>query len=164
MKQSRRARRMQAHHKRHRSPALNLVSLMDIFTILVFFLLVNSSNIQPPGTIALPQSVADKSPEETLVITVTASDILVQGRKVADVATVLAGEQNTIPGLAEELAYQWERRRSGPFAPADGAPQPVTIMGDRDIPFRLLKRILVTCSGADFPQVALAVVRKAAGG
>jgi biopolymer transport protein ExbD len=155
---------MQSHHRRHRTPALNLVALMDIFTILVFFLLVNSSNIQPPGTIALPQSVAEKAPEETLVITVTDADILVQGRRVAEVAGVLASAENTIPGLAEELRYQRERRRNGGQAEGADEPQPVTIMGDRAIPFRLLKRILVTCSAADFPQVALAVVRKAAGG
>jgi biopolymer transport protein ExbD len=137
---------------------------MDIFTILVFFLLVNSSNIQPPGTIALPQSVADKAPEETLVITVTDTDILVQGRKVADVAAVLASDERTVAGLAEELGYQRERRRNSALSRGDDAPRPITIMGDRAIPFRLLKRILVTCSAADFPQVALAVVRKATGG
>ena len=47
MVRSGRAKRMEKHHKRNKSTAaLNLVSLMDIFTILVFFLLVNSSDVE----------------------------------------------------------------------------------------------------------------------
>ena len=42
-----RAARMERHHKRHKGGAgINLVSMMDIFTILVFFLLVNSSEVE----------------------------------------------------------------------------------------------------------------------
>ncbi len=72
MKKSTRAIRMDRRHKRHQNvPTINLVSLMDIFTILVFFLLVNSSNTQqPPGnkSIELPESVAEQLPKETLVV------------------------------------------------------------------------------------------------
>ena len=47
MVKSARAKRMEKHHKRNKgTAALNLVSLMDIFTILVFFLLVNSSDVE----------------------------------------------------------------------------------------------------------------------
>ena len=81
MKMSRRARRMERHHQRRKDSGLNLVSLMDIFTILVFFLLVSSSSVQQlPSSkdIRLPTSVAKKAPKETLVIAVTQKDILVQ--------------------------------------------------------------------------------------
>ena len=69
-----RAARMERHHKRHkRSTALNLVSLMDIFTILVFFLLVNSSEVQTlPNAkdLVLPESVAEERARETVVVLV----------------------------------------------------------------------------------------------
>ena len=56
MNMSRRAKRMQMHHARRkdRNAALNMVSLMDIFTILVFFLLVNatSSEVLPSPMMA----------------------------------------------------------------------------------------------------------------
>ena len=68
MNTSRRAKRMERNHKRNKQSSLNLVSLMDIFTILVFFLLVSSSNVQQlPNSkdISLPTSVADKAPKET---------------------------------------------------------------------------------------------------
>ena len=92
MKMSRRAKRMERHHKRNkRGAALNMVSLMDIFTILVFFLLVSSTTVQDlPNTkeIKLPESIAEKLPKETVVIVVGSNDIVVQGRKIADVQEI----------------------------------------------------------------------------
>ena len=79
MKMSRRALRMEKHHKRKRSVlGINLVSLMDIFTILVFFLLVNSSEVEvlpSAKTIQLPESLAAEKPRETLVVMVTEDEI-----------------------------------------------------------------------------------------
>ena len=92
MTMSRRSRRMDRNHKRNKQSALNLVSLMDIFTILVFFLLVSSSNVQQlPNSkdISLPTSVAEKAPKETLVIAITQDSIIVQGTKVSDIDDVL---------------------------------------------------------------------------
>ena len=61
MVKSARAKRMEKHHKRHgKNVGLNLVSLMDIFTILVFFLLVNSSDVETlPNAkdLQLPESI-----------------------------------------------------------------------------------------------------------
>ena len=63
-----RAARMSRHHKRRKQGAgLNLVSMMDIFTILVFFLLVNSSEVEVlPNTdsVQLPESIAETNPRE----------------------------------------------------------------------------------------------------
>lgn len=160
MRQSRRAKRMERHHRRGRAGgALNLVALMDIFTILVFFLLVNASNVQPGGrAVRLPESVADETPRETLVITVSQRDVLVQGRRVATVDEVLGAETEVIAGLKEELDYQAKRR---PLSGDDSAHRrQVTIMGDRRIPYHLLRRILVTCTESDYNLVSLAVIQR----
>src|SRR5210317_233160 len=101
MTMSRRARRMERNHKRNKQGALNLVSLMDIFTILVFFLLVSSSNVQQlpnKKDIRLPTSLATKAPQETLVIFVTREKILLQGREVATVSAELLSEDILISG------------------------------------------------------------------
>ncbi len=78
---SRRAKRMERHHQRTKKQAsLNMVSLMDIFTILVFFLLVSSSSVQDlPNAkkIKLPESVAQKMPKET----VECLELIVKGDK-----------------------------------------------------------------------------------
>ena len=82
MEMSARAKRMQRYNKLRKQPALNLVSLMDIFTILVFFLLVTSSSSQQlPNSkdLRLPTSTAKKAPKDTLIIMVTNDNILVQG-------------------------------------------------------------------------------------
>lgn len=69
MKSSRRAGRIRRHHGRvQRAGGLNLVSLMDIFTILVFFLMVNSSDVkvmQSTADVALPQSTAEHEADDS---------------------------------------------------------------------------------------------------
>ncbi len=85
MKQSIRAKRMARHHSRlKKMPTLSLVSLMDIFTILVFFLLVNSSDvevIEADKGITLPVSAADAKPSPALIMKISASDIMIDGQR-----------------------------------------------------------------------------------
>ncbi len=165
MEMSRRAKRMQRHHKRsNRRASINLVSLMDIFTILVFFLLVNSSevNVLPSTkTITLPESIAEQKPKETLFILVTDSDLLVQGRPIASVAEIEKQEGELIPALKQELEYQ--AGRSG--LPADQeARREITILGDKSIPYKLLKKIMVTCNSVNYSDIKLAVSKKVSEG
>ncbi|WP_455197062.1 ExbD/TolR family protein [Kaarinaea lacus] len=161
---SRRAKRMERHHERHKKGGgLNMISLMDIFTILVFFLLVSSTTVQDlPSTkkIKLPESIADKLPKETVVIVVSNEDILVQGNKVVDVKSVIDSDKPDIAQLKEALLSQAERIivKKTP----DGKPinRDVTIMGDKEIPYRLLKKIMYTCTLASYGNISLAVTRK----
>jgi biopolymer transport protein TolR len=163
MVKSGRAKRMEKHHKRNKGAgALNLVSLMDIFTILVFFLLVNSSDVQSlPNAkeLQLPESIAEDKAKETVVIMIGETDLLVQGTKVAKIADILATKGNDIPALREALLSQNDRvlRRE---AKTDIAGREVTIMGDKDIPYRLLKKVMATCTESDYGQISLAVLQK----
>jgi len=163
MVKSARAKRMEKHHKRHAGgSSLNLVSLMDIFTILVFFLLVNSSDVETlPNSkdLQLPESIADEKAKETVVILIGEVDILVQGAPVAKVADVMRLDGNRIAALEEALKSQNDRvlRRE---AQDDIAGREVTIMGDKDIPYRLLKKVMATCTGADYGRISLAVLQK----
>lgn len=162
MVKSARAKRMEKHHKRNKPGALNLVSLMDIFTILVFFLLVNSSEVETlPNAkdLQLPESLAEKKPEVSVVILIGNVDILVQGTPVAKVADVLVQEGNDIAPLREALKSQNDRvlRRA---AQDDIAGREVTIMGDKETPYRVLKKVMATCTAADYGQISLAVLQK----
>jgi biopolymer transport protein TolR len=162
MVKSGRAKRMAKHHKRNKGGALNLVSLMDIFTILVFFLLVNSSDVQTlPNAkdLQLPESIAEDKAKETVVIMIGEVDIIVQGTPVAKVADVMQIVGNDIPELREALKSQNDRvlRRE---AQEDIAGREVTIMGDKDIPYRLLKKVMATCTASDYGQISLAVLQK----
>jgi biopolymer transport protein TolR len=163
MQMSKRAVRMERRNQRgKRSGTLNLVSLMDIFTILVFFLLVNSSDVQVlPNAkdIRLPESIAEQKARENVVVLVTDEQILVQGRPVVSVAEVMAGKSQMIPALADALRAQTDRvlRRENMN---DIASREITIMGDRELPYRLLKRVMATCTAADYGRISLAVMRR----
>lgn len=163
MVKSARAKRMAKHHKRNKGAgALNLVSLMDIFTILVFFLLVNSSDVETlPNTkdLQLPESIAEEKAKETVVILIGEEDIIVQGTPVAKVDEVMRMKGNDIPALREALKSQNDRvlRRE---AQQDIAGREVTIMGDKEIPYRLLKKVMATCTESDYGQISLAVLQK----
>jgi biopolymer transport protein ExbD len=154
---------MDRRHKRSRGAvALNLVSLMDIFTILVFFLLVNSSEVEVlPNAkdVQLPESIAEQKAEETVVILVSETEILVQGAPVITIDEAMASEASVLQPLKAALQSQNDRvlRRT---ADAEIAQRAVTIMGDRDIPYRLLKKVMRTCSDADYGRISLAVLQK----
>lgn len=162
MKKSRKARRIQRHRSRiHKPGGLNLVSLMDIFTILVFFLMVNSSHVkvmQNTTDVTLPKSTAQQEAEESLTVQVTGNSILVQGNEVARLDGIETGDTH-ISGLSKELAW---RRNRWPELPEEGLA--VTIMAGRDTDYRLLRKVMQTCVDAQYRQVRLAVEGEARNG
>jgi len=150
---------MQQHHARSkdRNAALNMVSLMDIFTILVFFLLVNatSSEILPsPKNVVLPDSSAEKMPKKNLVIAVNEKEISLQGVPIISVKAAMKSKDKTIRPLYSAL------KKSGTKVKDITDTKGVTIMGDKDIPYALLKKIMLTCSGAEFTNLSFAVNQK----
>ncbi len=163
MVKSARAKRMDKHHARNKATAtLNLVSLMDIFTILVFFLLVNSSNVETLPNVKnlqLPESIAEEKAKETVVILIGEEDLVVQGRAIAKIKDLLAYKGNDIPELRQALKSQNDRvlRRE---AQDDIAGREVTIMADKETPYRLLKKVMATCTESDYGKISLAVLQK----
>jgi biopolymer transport protein ExbD len=162
MKNTRRMKRMARNHKR-RLPALNLTSLMDVFTILVFFLLVNSSNsevLEPPKKITLPDSVVETKPMETAVIMVSGDSILVQGEPIVSTSQVIATKQEAIPEISEKL----KAIRSnviGISTKAVAESGKVTILSHKTIPFKVLQKVMSSCTMAGYGTINLAVIQKA---
>jgi biopolymer transport protein ExbD len=147
--------------RNHSMVDMNLVSLIDIFTILIFFLLANASEVETlpsAKAVKLPESTAEKAPKETVVVVVSAEDILVQGRKVASVSEVMTATSDLIEPLKAELDLQSSRQ----VIRQDNATktQAITIMGDKEIPYRLLRKVMYTCARANFSDVSFAVQRK----
>ena len=135
---------------------MNLVSLIDVFTILIFFLLSNSGGVETlpsPKAVHLPESVAEKAPRETVIV--SGSEILVGGRRIASVAEVMATEGDLIAPLKVELEQQAGRQVIRKENEADA--KRLTIMGDKDIPYRLLRKIMFTGARANFADVSFAV-------
>jgi biopolymer transport protein ExbD len=138
---------------------MNLVSLIDVFTILIFFLLSNAGGVETlpsPKAVLLPESVAEQSPRETIVVIVSSNEILVDGRKVALVADVLAMDGDLIEPLKAELDLLQSSRQVIRKENEDLSKR-LTIMGDKEIPYRLLRKIMVTSARANFLDVSFAV-------
>ena len=158
MKRSARIKRRARHQKKTKVAGLNLVSLMDIFTILVFFLLINSGNVEVLETddsLDLPSSNSERAPEETLVVLVNRGAIVVGGRPVAELNTLERTNNGKIVALSEELHHQASRKTATEREEQDGFA--VTIMGDKDTPYWILKRIIQTCAAENYRDIALAV-------
>jgi len=153
-------KRAERKARNHSGLDMNLVALIDIFTILIFFLM-SSTGVEVLSTsraVKLPESSADKTPRETLVVTVSGADILVSGRKVATVAEALSTEGDLIAPLKAELDLQATRQVIRKENEAQS--KTVTIMGDKDIPYRLLRKVMYTAARANFSDVSFAVVQK----
>jgi len=147
---------------------LNLVSLMDIFTILVFFLLVNSSAVEvlpAPRAMQLPESQADERAREVPVIMITRDRVLLQnGSRTTDIISVdeaAAQGQSGIPGLAAQL------KNDVPLVSVetgDGETKrtrgEINIMADKATPFSTLKRVMATATDAGFATVSLTVLQR----
>jgi biopolymer transport protein ExbD len=139
---------------------MNLVSLIDVFTILIFFLLSGASGVEllpSPKAVKLPQSTAETSPRDTVVVIVSAAEIVVDGRSVAKVSEVLASKGDLIDGLKLELDHQASRavlRKEN-----EAQSKAVTIMGDKEIPYQLLRKVMYTAARANFSDVSFAVRR-----
>jgi biopolymer transport protein ExbD len=123
--------------------------------------MMNTGNVEVldlDKTIVLPQSSADRRPDQTVLVKINNQDILVQGRVVASVADVLAGGDEQIVALRSELDGLAARSQQL-TEDEKSRGRAVTIMGDQQVPYLLLKRVMATCAQADYRDIALAVER-----
>lgn len=165
MKMSKRAKRMDKRHKRSKKGApLNLVSLMDIFTILVFFLLVSQSEsdtLPEDEKMKLPESIAQTKPEQTVTVLITQDRIVVQGKEVASLESVANQEEKIIgtvkSALQKELDKVLVRGEK-----EDQQAKEITLLGDKSVPFSVLKKVMNTCTELGYRKISLAVVQKSA--
>jgi len=143
--------------------ALNLTSLMDVFTILVFFLLVNSAStevLETPKQLTLPASVVEEKPRETVVIFVSSTEVTVQGERVALVADILAADGQNVTAIGERLS-QVSDTILGLSTRSVANSREVTILADKSVPFNVIKKVMSTCTSRGFERISLAVIQKA---
>ena len=153
--------------KRHKNKfaintGLNLVSLMDIFTIILLFLLFNVSGeeeaITVPDIVRLPVSIASVKPVPVTTVYITADSILVGDKKVADTQDVMKSDEPGIVSLENELIMQMSQDEQD--ADKEGNRRKIIIMGDKMIPFTILNKVMYTCSWAGYQTLSLAVIQK----
>nr|WP_255774607.1 biopolymer transporter ExbD [Microbulbifer zhoushanensis] len=171
--------------RRRKTPGMNLTSLMDVFTILVFFLLTNTSSneaLDPPKVITLPDSVVESRPRETVTLMVTDKEVLVESKPVMSTEDLIQSEETVVEAIKEAMAAEMgkalsvakaeaqEAQEEGGETVAEGGeevpaePPEVNILADRAIPFNLLKKVMSSCTEAGYTRISLAVIQKASQG
>nr|WP_285763644.1 biopolymer transporter ExbD [Microbulbifer sp. NKW57] len=166
--------------RRRKAPGMNLTSLMDVFTILVFFLLTNTSSneaLDPPKVITLPDSVVESKPRETVTLMVTHDEVLIESRPVLTIEELLGSEESVVQVIREAMEAELGKAISVAVAETADAPEgavqegdaglieevppEVNILADRTVPFHLLKKVMSSCTSAGYTRISLAVVQKA---
>ena len=151
------------------SLGLNLIPMMDVITVLVFFLLFHSFNgYTPEARIALPDSIVETKPRETVAIVVSPEFVLVQGEAVISTPKLFDDRIGTVPEVTERLEKvikqreQRERNIVGVSTKTVVESREITVLADKTIPFKVLKKIMSTCTASGYGRISLAVVQKAA--
>jgi len=160
VRNSRRIKRMSRN--RLKITKMNLTSLMDVFTILVFFLLINSGSVElleAPKGVELPESREESKPRETVVIFVSRENVLVQGKIVAHVNEILEGQPATMDPITARLA-ELKENIVGPSTMTVAKSQEVTILADKSVPFVVVRKIMSACTVEGYENVSLAVIQK----
>jgi biopolymer transport protein TolR len=136
---------------------MNLVSLIDVFTILIFFLMSNVGveTLASTRAVLLPESLSQKAPKETVMVVVTGTEILVGGKVVSSVADALRVDGDMIQPLKAELDLEASREVILKENEADS--KRATIMGDKNIPYRLLRKVMFTAARAGYTDISFAV-------
>lgn len=149
--------RRQRQQKLRQWPTLNLVALMDVFTILVLFFLVHSTDgaiDNDSGLVKLPESVSGGSAREAPVLTLAPDRVLFEGQRVFDIDAALQASAIDMETLDRVL------KASRLPETSESAGRELVIMGDRSIPFDLLQRVMQTCTGAGYRDISLAVLHR----
>ena len=137
---------------------LALVPMIDMLMILVVYLLVHSADTEIlPNTknIAIPHSVSEEKPRPATVVTVTRDMLYVNGEAVVSVADVGRSHEPVVESLRAALG-----RQAAPMLGGAAEPREVTVMAEKSLPYSVLRKIVASCSAADYSKVSLAVVER----
>ncbi len=163
MRSSRRMKRM--GRIKRKTPGLNLVPMIDVLTdLVVFLLLLHSAGgyiLEPPKQIKLPDSVVETKPRETVMITVSPEVVLVQGEAVISTPELLDDRIGSVAEITERLE-QLERNIIGISTQTVSESKEITLLADKTIPFKVLKKIMSTCTASGYGKISLAVIQKTA--
>jgi biopolymer transport protein TolR len=159
-----------ARLKRNRKPGhrggfhglSGLIPMIDMLTILVVYLLVHAADYEIlPNTksIQIPQSISETKPRDTVTVLITKEALFVNGAEIATVADVRARQAAVIDPLRRALGAEAQKRVLKDKD--DPTSHEVTVLADKDLPYSFLKKILATCTAAEYGKVSLAVIERA---
>lgn len=162
MKGSRRQKRMSRNSRKAKSTGMMLTSLMDIFTVLVLYLIVNQGSgvdLEPPRRVTLPDSVVETVPKRAIVIAVSDKDVLVQSEPVITLQEVSESHQEYIDAIRVAM-LRMKSKAADEGDKAISESSEVIILADRAVPYKILKKLMASSSSAGFDKISLAVNQK----
>lgn len=162
MRESRRMKRLERNNNR-RQAFLNLIPMLDILSVLVFFLLFHSFNgDMPEQRLDLPTSVVEAKPRGTIVVSVTPETVVVQGEIVANTADLYDDRMALVPEVTQQLdKIDLAIERTGGRPAGENETKEITLLADKTIPFKVLKKIMTSCTASGYGKISLAVIQKA---
>jgi biopolymer transport protein ExbD len=158
------ARRTAQRDRRQRAEAeLNLIPLIDIMSVMVAFLLVYSTDVevvQNSKGVEVPQSVAEMLPKHSVVVMITKDQLFVQGELVSSVEAIHRSQTQLIAPLRAVLERPMMADEAGATKVVDVAAREITVLGDKSLPYDVVRKVMATCTAAAYGKISLAVMRK----
>jgi biopolymer transport protein ExbD len=149
---------------------LLITPMVDMFVIIVLFLIANFSAtgevLMMTKDIHLPEAVNVREVEMVPVVMVSKDQVLVSGSVIGRVEDLSRDEYLNIPALEEklrEMKKQYEDLHSLAKDEAGGFKGDVNIQGDKDVTFKILKRVMFSCATAGYNNINYAVMTAGSG-
>lgn len=146
---------------------LNITSMIDMFTLMVVFLLKNYSSqgqlVTPATGLLLPTSSVEKNATEALSVKVSRNTIMVESEIVVDsimYASIMNQKDFMIAPLYKVLSKHCEEAKKSSERFKTEFSGKISIQGDVEIPYNILNRVMYTCGQAGFPTMNLVVYRQ----
>lgn len=171
--------------KRRLMAELSLTAMVDMFTVLVIFLLQNynitGAIIEIPSEVVLPPASQIKELKPSHVVVVTPKSILFNNKKIASTDEIKEQEKWLIPklydtvkvaiekkkielekkGYFKDLKEEIEDEKGAPIARARNIYKKITVEADKKIDFLTIKKVMYTVTEAGGAEINFAVVRVA---
>jgi biopolymer transport protein ExbD len=170
------------HNKRSVTAVLSLTAMVDMFTVLVIFLLQNYNAtgeiLYIPKEVTLPKASRVLELKPSLVVTVSSKEVLIDKMRVATFDEVKNSTDWVIPNLREQARLMIEKAKFEHEAkfqkkiskavnstlgesPEDSQPwKKVTIQADKDIDYLTLKKIMYSVYEAGGGPINFAVAKE----
>jgi biopolymer transport protein ExbD len=148
---------------------LNITSMMDMFTIVLVFLLKNfeaeGNLLTQADNLKLPNSVSKKTVKEiSLTVVVDGDEVLVDSKPIVKTADILASETVLINPMKEAFDKLRETELKAALLTGKDTDEEeggkVIIQIDRNIPYDVMYKVMATAGSAGYSNISFAVIQK----
>lgn len=148
---------------------LNVTPLVDMFVILVLFLIANFSAtgeiLAMNKDIQLPEAANTEELQLAPVVSISKDLVMLSGNAIGRVDDLTREDYLNIPALEEKLRDQKKQFEDLHNAANDSGAfkGDVNIQADRKVEFRIVKRVMFSCASAGFGNISFATLMAGGG-